>query len=74
MTFRTSWASWLTLGPTSLAPMRMTMVLGVLRPAVLETLRLGSAWALMLVRFLTRLFGILEWYGPCAAHKRNWEL
>ena len=57
--FRTSFTSWLTLDPTSPAPMRMTMLLGALLADVLAlTLPADPLLAPTCVRFLVRLRAI----------------
>jgi hypothetical protein len=50
---RKSFASWLTLGPTSPAPIRMTMLLGArfVAPGPLEVLLTGTCVRFLLLRF-----------------------
>jgi len=67
---RTSFTSWLTLGPTSPAPIRMTMLLGEFEALFARTaLPGGPLVAPIWVRFFVRLRAIVEvscgvmWFG-----------
>ena len=56
----TSLTSCETLGPTSLAPIRITMLFGERTPGLEDALRVPDALEPACVRFLTRRFAILR--------------
>lgn len=60
---RTSLTSCVTLGPTSLAPMRMTMLLGVRSPGLDGALPGAAGWVPACVRFFTRRFAMSPQFG-----------